>query len=193
MANQTHHGGFTLIEAMVALSITAMAGAVLLLCTQGVLQTTNDCVDQTIAQGMAMQLIDEVMGARYSPDSDPYPTTLAPTVYERAGSGRERFNDTGDWHGLVVSPPQDYFGRPLGQGDGAGYVRHSALQASPTTFANWRQNVRVYYVNENNPRNEHPNPTNYRAVEVTIERVEPDGDIRPLARVRRVFCYVPMP
>jgi hypothetical protein len=42
-----------------------MAGAVLLLATEGVLKTTNDAVAQTIAQGMAAQLIDEVLGARY--------------------------------------------------------------------------------------------------------------------------------
>jgi hypothetical protein len=30
-------------------------------------------------------------------------------------------------------------------------------------------------------------------VEVTIERIEPNGSIRPLATLRRVYCYVPIP
>ena len=32
-----------------------------------------------------------------------------------------------------------------------------------------------------------------RAVEVTIERTEPNGAVRPLAVMRRVYCYVPIP
>jgi hypothetical protein len=187
-----NRSAFTLVEAMVALSLTALAGAVLLLVTQGLLATTNDCVDQTIAQGLATQLIDEVMGARYCPVGDPYAKPLAPTTYERGGVGRERFSDTGDWNGWLAAPPQDAFGLPLGQGDGQGNLRHPALRSNAAKFANWRQKVRVYYVNENNPSNEHPNATDYRAVEVTIERVEPNGAVRPLTTMRRVFCYVPM-
>jgi hypothetical protein len=133
------------------------------------------------------------MGARYSPAGDPYQNPLGPNAYEAAGHGRERFSDTGDWNNLVVSPPQDIHGQLLGQGDTSGGLRHPALCDNPTKFSNWRQKVRVYYVNENNPQNAKPNPTDYRAVEVTIERTEPNGSIRTLAKVRRVFCYVPIP
>ena len=187
--------GFSLIEAMVALSITAMAGSVLLLATEGVLKTTNDAVDQTIAQGMASQLIDEVLGARYCAATDPYETSLSRSAYEGAGTGRERYNDTDDWNDYTAAPPQDLYGRTLGQGDSNGYLRHPSLAATTTEFQNWRQTVDVYYVNPADPteRRADNNPSDYRAVEVTIERTEPNGSLRPLAKMRRVYCYVPIP
>ncbi len=192
---------FSLIEAMVALSITAMAGAVLLLTTEGVLKTTNDAVAQTIAQGMAAQLIDEVLGARYAAGTDPHETSLSASNHERNGAGRERFNDTDDYNGHASSPPTDTWGIPLGQGagdtnnDGVGELRHPALRSPGDDFRGWNQKIEVYYVDPANPsiRRSNTQPTDYRAVEVTIERVEPNGAIRPLAKMRRVFCYVPIP
>ncbi len=193
-----HHrkrSAFSLIEAMVALSITAMAGSVLLLATEGVLKTTNDAVDQTIAQGMASQLIDEVLGARYCAAENPYETSLAASAYERSGSGRERYNDTDDWNGYTAAPPKDLWGQTLGQGDNSGNLRHPLLRSSTTEFQKWRQTVDVYYVSAADPttRRNDNQPSDYRAVEVTIERTEPNGSRRPLAKMRRVFCYVPIP
>jgi type II secretory pathway pseudopilin PulG len=192
---RSRRSAFSLIEAMVALSITAMAGAVLLLATEGVLKTTNDAVAQTIAQGMAAQLLDEVLGARYCAADDPYETTFARTAYENAGAGRERFDDTGDYHGFSTSPPEDMWGHTLGKGDEGTSRRHPLLQAPGNDFADWRQKIEVYYVDPADPTVRRPNssPSDYRAVEVTIERTEPNGAIRPLATMRRVFCYVPIP
>lgn len=187
---------FSLIEAMVALSITSMAGAVLLLATEGVLKTTNDSVAQTIAQGMALQLIDEVLGNRYcAPGASPYDSNLTPSAWEKAGQGRERYNDTDDFNKYKASPPVDPYGVELGQGDDAGGNRHPAMRSPGHDFATWRQRVEVYYVDQNNPTVRLPanQPTDYRAVEVTIERREPNGGVRPLAKIRRVFCYVPIP
>jgi type II secretory pathway pseudopilin PulG len=188
--------GFSLIEAIVALSITAMAGAVLLLATEGVLKTTNDAVAQTIAQGMAAQLIDEVLGARYNePDVSPYQTSLGPNSAELAGNGRERFNDSDDYHNFLAQPPIDCWGKAVGTGNDAGGLRHPAFAPPGDDFANWRQRIEVFYVNAADPsiRLTGSNTSDYRAVEVTIERIEPNGSIRPLAKQRRVFCYVPIP
>jgi type II secretory pathway pseudopilin PulG len=195
LLHQTRRTAFSLIEAMVALSITAMAGAVLLLATQGVVETTNDAIAQTIAQGMAAQLIDEVLGARYCHASDPYETTLGPTAAERVGSRRDRFNDSDDFHDYTARPPQDTWGKSLGQGDWNGSLRHPALRSPGDPFNQWRQKVEVYYVDPSDPtvRKASGQWSDYRAVEVTIERVETDGAIRPLAKLRRVYCYVPIP
>ena len=187
---------FSLIEAMVALSITSMAGAVLLLTTEGVLKTTNDSVAQTIAQGMALQLIDEVLGNRYcAVGATPYDSSLVPSAWEKAGQGRERYNDTDDFNKYSASPPVDPFGILLGQGDDLGGLRHAAMRSPGHDFSNWRQRVDVYYVDQDNPTVRLPvnQPTDFRAVEVTIERDEPNGSVRPLANIRRVFCYVPIP
>mgnify|MGYP003343051482 CR=1 FL=1 len=55
-----HRLGFSLIEALIALSITSIAGAVLLLSVQSSLDTTIEAVDKTIADGIAQQTIDEM-------------------------------------------------------------------------------------------------------------------------------------
>lgn len=77
--------GFTLIEATVALTITAVAASALLLGVTSSLHTTSDCLEQTIAAGMAQQVLDEVVGAnriedynalRRQPSVDPnFPVT----------------------------------------------------------------------------------------------------------------------
>lgn len=187
---------FSLVEAMVALSITAMAGAVLLLATEGVLKTTNDAVAQTIAQGMAAQLIDEVLGARYHDPASTYDeTSLTANTYEKNGLGRERYNDTDDYNGVLTRPPKDSYGIVLGKGDDIGGYRHPAFQSPGQDFSTWRQKIEIYYVDPANPKVRRLNsqPTDYRAVEVTIERIETNGSVRPLAKLRRVFCYVPIP
>lgn len=195
LRNHRRLHAFSLIEAMVALSITAMAGAVLLLATEGVLKSTNDAVAQTVAQGMAAQLIDEVLGARYCAATNPYETSLSASAWELAGSGRERFNDTDDYNNYTATPPKDLWGVTLGQGDDAGGLRHPSLRNSSSEFQKWRQRIEVYYVNPSDPTQRLPNssPTDFRAVEVTIERFEPNGSVRPLAKLRRVYCYVPIP
>lgn len=183
------------MEAMVSLSVVAMAGAVMLLAIEGVLTTTNDAVDQTIAAGMATQMIDEVLGCRYSDTSNAWETTLGPSHSERRGHKRDRFDDTDDYNGYVTSPPCDPYGRRLGESDNLGNKRPTALHNSKTEFENWRQTVDVYYVAESDPSMRLPDhqPSDYRAVEVTIERIEPNGAVRPLAKVRRVYCHVPIP
>lgn len=191
----TTRSAFTLIEAMVALSITAMAGAVLLLATEGLLDTTNDAVDRTIAQGLAAQLVDEVLGSRYCAADDPYETSMSGSSWERSGQGRERFNDTDDYNGFTAAPPEDVYGNLLAQGDANGNLRHPALRGSTTEFQKWNQKIEVYYVDPSDPTVRRPNsqPSDYRAVEVTIQRIEPGGAARPVASMRRVFCYVPIP
>jgi hypothetical protein len=161
-----------------------------------VVKTTNDAVAQTIAQGMAAQIIDEVLGARYcAVESSPYDSALGPSNAEQSGKGRELFDDTDDYNDYTAQPPEDPSGQTLGLGDGVGNLRHPAFRISGDKFANWRQRIDVYYVNPSDPtvRRTDNQGTDYRAVEVTIERIEPNGSIRPLATLRRVYCYVPIP
>src|SRR5438128_946766 len=82
---------FTLVEAVVSTSITAVAGAALLLGVSSALDTTNNVMDQAIAQGIADQLADEIAGKRYAAaGAGPYETNLGPSAYEAAGVNRER-------------------------------------------------------------------------------------------------------
>jgi len=86
----TRRSAFTLIEAMIALSITSLAGAVLLLSVQSSLDTTIEAVDRTIADGVAQQTMDEVLTKRWVGAGDsPLTTILGPLTSElSAGNGR---------------------------------------------------------------------------------------------------------
>src|SRR5207249_7453023 len=80
--------GFSLIEALIALTITSMAGAVLLLGVQSSLDTTLEAVERTIADGVAQQTMDEVLTKRYVGAGDnPLGTTFGPLATELLGAG----------------------------------------------------------------------------------------------------------
>ncbi|MHB1036971.1 MAG: type IV pilus modification PilV family protein [Pirellulales bacterium] len=57
---------FTLVEALVAISIAAVAGSAVLLGLNNSLQTTNSALEQTIAAGLAQQALDEISGAAFA-------------------------------------------------------------------------------------------------------------------------------
>lgn len=196
VAPRSPNRGFTLTEALVAISLVAMAGAALLLSTQGALSTSEEALDETIAQGVAEQLVDEVLGAAYcAAGANPRDTYLGPNAWETQGRGRERYSDIDDFHGFRAAPPEDRWGSPLGRGNGAGGARHANFALRSGYFSRWRQEIDVYYVSEANPSVRlGPGQTSYvRAVEVRILRDDGQGRRRPLATVRRVIAYVPPP
>jgi len=192
---QSSRGGFTLVEALTAITLTTMAAGAVLLGSYSAVQTTEVSVEQTIAMGMAEQVVDEVLGTRYhAVGAGAYQTPLGPNSVEMAGNGRSLFNDTDDYHGFQEMPPEDRFGMRLGQGDGAGGLRHPNFMAPPFQLANWEQEIDVYYVDENDTsvRLSGSQTSNFRAVDVRIHFVK-NGSRRTLARVRRVFAYLPPP
>jgi hypothetical protein len=106
------------------------------------------------------------------------------------GVGRERYDDIDDFCAVSATPPRDSYNVLLGTENGAGGQRHPNFAASTGLYANWRQAVEVYYVNNTNlsQRLAAGQTSNYRAVEVKIL-----DDTRELARLRRVIAYVPEP
>ena len=186
--------GFTLFESLIAISLTAFAGSVMLLATQGTLHTADDNVDEMIANGVAKQLLDELLSQPYmEPGQSPYEATLGPTAWEIAGQGRERFNDTDDYHNYQ-SALTGLWGQPLGHEDGTGGLRPRQLRIHSQYFRRWTAQISVYYVDENDhSKRLAAGTSNYRAAEVTVIRTNPDGGLRPLASLRRVYAYVPPP
>jgi prepilin-type N-terminal cleavage/methylation domain-containing protein len=186
--------GFTLIEALVATTVLAMCGAAVLLGMSVSLQTTTASVEETLALGLAAQLMDEIAGARYH-DSGGSPTglPLGPTAAETAAAGRQLFDSIDDYHGYSSKPPVDIWGVPLGADDGASGPRHALLQLPSAHLARWRQSVSVSYVAIANPSVDLPSgvTSDYRAVQVAIYYDDPETGERELARLRRVFANVP--
>jgi type II secretory pathway pseudopilin PulG len=187
--------GFSIVEAIVALSITALAGAVLLLAVESTVQSTTDSVQRTIADGLAQQLLDEALTKCFVlPGGDPLSNTLGPNSYELSGFGRERYNDADDYHQFSALPAEGIYGQQVGAGDDAGGLRHANFRAPSGYFDNWRQRVEVYFVDANDHRIKLSGSTSYyRAIEVHIEVQDGDGTYRTLATRKRIMAYVPPP
>jgi type II secretory pathway pseudopilin PulG len=185
---------FTLIEALIALSITSLAGAVLLLSVQSSLDTTIEAVDRTIADGVAQQTLDEILTKRYVGQGDSsLLTTLGAATSELLGLGTSLFDDTDDYNGYVAQPLKGIFGEVLGSGDDNGNLRLENFRVRSDYFRDWRVRVDVYYVDPNDHTVTSAAATNYRAIEVHVDLVRPGGGAVPLATRKRVIAYVPPP
>lgn len=183
--SRRHHGrAFTLVEATVAMAILAMAGAAVLLGIDTSLQTTNDCLERTIAAGIARQLLDEVLGAGYGKGvSGNAPATGA----------RHSFTTMADYNGYRAQPPVDPWGVALGQDGGGPRTRHANFCAPASMMREWRQEIDVYDVSEADFSRSQPlSPgSDYRAIEVRIVRIDSSRGNRVLASLRQVVAYVP--
>ncbi len=192
--------GFSLVEALVALTITAVAGSALLLGIDTSLDTTNEALEQTIAIGMAQQLMDEVLGARYTADMDGdalpnYQSDFYDPDSVRFAITRDRefFEDIDDYNEYTNQPPQDMYGVDLGSDDGEGRLRHPNFRAPDERFSRWRRQIQVYYVSSTDL--ETPlaagQTSDYRAVEVRVLYNDPARGWRELTRLQQVIAYVP--
>lgn len=199
-----HSTAFTLVEALVAMTILSVAGGAILLGVDSAVQTTNDCLERTIAGGMARQLLDEVLGARYSDYVESggvtldtaHASQLGPTATKSATNTRELFTSIGDYHGFRAQPPVDAWGVALGQDGGELRTRHPNFRAPTSMIRQWRQEIDVYYVSgtDLSPASPQGQTSDYRAVEVRIVRVDAQRGNRVLASLRQVVAYVsPLP
>lgn len=183
--------GFTLVEAMAALTIISVAASALLLGISSTLESTTSAVEQAIAHGIAQQLLDEIAAAQYrEPGSGPY-GALGPGGSERNGADRTAFDDIDDYHGLRTQPPTDRFGIPLGEDNGAGGRRPERQRVASAYFSRWRQEVDVYYVNESNFSLPAAGASDYKAVHVRIVREDPVRGRQQLVHLTRIFSNVP--
>ena len=177
-----------------ALSVTALAGAVLLLSVESSLQTTTEAVERTIADGIAQQTLNEILSKRYVEAGESGDGTgsgaLGPTLWESGGNGMERFNDIDDYAGYSASPLKGVYGEAPGTGDDQGNQRLANFRFRSDYFQNWRQRVEVYYVDPNNPSASSATATAYRAIEVHVEFIDSRGAVHPLASRKRVVAYI---
>ncbi len=187
---------FSLMEALMAISLMALAGGAIMLALASSAQTTQVTLETSIARGIAAQLLDEVLGQRYAAvGAGPYTYPLGPGAWELSGEGRERYDDTGDYHTFTAQPVTNILGQELGQGSDGGFSRHPNFRLPSGYFSAWREEIEVYYVDaEDHSLRLDPGATSdYRAVEVRILRDHPDGTPQDLARLRRVYAHVPAP
>lgn len=195
LLKQRRRSAFTLVEALVSMTIAALASGALYLGLTASINTARYALEQTIATGIAEQIMDEVMGGIYVVyGGDPYQSYLGPNAYETSGTHRERYNDIDDYNAVVAAPPKDMYGITLGNDDGTGGMRHPSFRANSSFLANWREEIDVYYVSEADTTQKVTTApySNLRAVEVRIYAVE-GGVKRLITQIRRIHGYIPPP
>lgn len=195
-ARRVARSGFTMAEAVIALSVTALAGAALLASISSSALGLQDTLERTIAHGMAQQLLDDVAGMRYMAAGDnPRTTSMSHNSWEAAGPGWSRYNDIDDFHQVRVASATDRFGVALGTGDGSGGTRHESFRVPAGYFSAWRQEVDVRYVSDADVSTVLTgNNTSWRRqIQVRIYVNRPNGTRVLLAQAQRVVAYVPSP
>jgi hypothetical protein len=177
------------------MTITAIAGSVLLLGVEASLRTTDEAMEEMVAIGIAQQLMDETLGMRYMEAGEDPEGTLGAASAEAAGNGRELFDDTDDFEEFSAQPVQDTWGVTLGTGDGSGGTRHEKFQISRNKLSGWRELISVYYVDESDPqvRLTAGETSKMRCIDIQIFRQNADNTEREVARLKRVYAYVPPP
>jgi type II secretory pathway pseudopilin PulG len=186
--------GFSLVEALVALAITAVAGAALLVSLNSNILLTEHTENRVIAQGMARQLMDEVLGTRYMAlGASQYQYPFTPSSWELQTGTRERFDDVDDFDGWTTMPPVDEFNVPLGTQNGSGGQRKTAFRAPAGRFQHWQQKITVSYANPTDLGQSlsGSSTSDYRAIEVSILYDDAQHGLVELAKIRRIVSYVP--
>jgi hypothetical protein len=170
-----------LVEAVIAISLAAMAGSALLVGVSASVKVTDDGMREMIALGMAQQLMDEAVGNLWGGS-----TTSAP---------RTNFNQIDDFANYQAMPPVDAYGVALGKDNGQGGLRHTSFQAASGLLDRFQQQVFVYPVDESNPSTQLStgSSSECHAVEVRIIYNDPLHGARELARLRRVIAHVAPP
>ena len=173
-------GGITLVETVIAISLTTFAAGALLTSLTSTIQVGTDSFHTAIANGMADQLMDEIASVRF-----PSANTTA------TGVGRTGFDDIDDYNGYSVSPPQARSGAVIGTEDGTG-TRPAAFRPDPRLYSRYRQQVTVERITESSGTSWNTVTTDspLRRVTVTISYTNAQGTTTSLARQIRVFSNV---
>ena len=188
--------GFSLVEAVVAMSIVAIASSVLLLGVEATISSVEEQEEITIADGMARQMLDEIQGQSWVDPalrSQPYQTSLSASADERVGPGRSKYDDTDDYNEYSASPPQRIDGKTLATCDSSGDTLPASFRPRSSLLQKWRVTVEVAYLSETDHSLQVPDnqPTNYRTLICRVFRQNLDGTWRQVVQRERVISYIP--
>lgn len=183
---------FTLIETLIAIGLMAVVIGAVTLSLVTSLRTAQENEDLAVAEGLAMDLMDEILNRRYCElGVTPYDVYLRPGSVEVAPGTRQLFDDIDDYNGWVEEPPKDRWGNLLGRENGTGGLRPSVAWAPDLT--GFRREVTVSYVSPQDFKTSLPfgTVTDFRKIVVTVSRRYSNNVVRPLITITRVVAYVP--
>ena len=187
-ATTTHRRGFTLVESLIAVSLTTLACGALLTTIGSTVQISTDSTYTVIAQGMADQLMDEMASVKF-----PHTTDVLTMV---SGTVRAIFNNLDDYNGWNASPPQTRDGMTLGTErmmmGNSSVQRPTDFQADPRFVSRFRQQVTVEKIAEDTGGAwiVVTSVTPLRRVTVTISYTDARNQTKVLAVQTRVFSDV---
>ena len=176
--------GITLVETILAVSLSTFAAGALLTALSSSVQVSTDCLHTVIANGLADQLMDEIAAVKFPPGTN------------GTGSGRSGFDDLDDYDGYTASPPQARNGLLIGtEGtltSGVSAARPQSFQPDPRMLSRYRQQVTVEKLAEitGNQWVVVSQSTTLRRVTVTISYTNAQGATSSLAVQTRVFSNV---
>lgn len=180
--------GFSMVEAMIAVTITTVAGGALLASLGGAVRSSTEAMQSAVARGLAEQLMEEIAASRFPSDTNPTPV----------GAARTGFDDIDDFAGWSARPPVDRLGSTLGQdgrdSSGLPATRPEGLQPDADFVSCFTREVLVERVEPDtgsgwNVVSQH---TNFRRVMVRVSYTDARSQTRTLAELTRIFSYVPV-
>jgi hypothetical protein len=184
--------GITLIETLIAVSLTTLAGSALLTSIASTVQISTDSMYTVIAQGLADQLMDEISSVKF-------PRTIGGTgsgFMSSGGQGRTGFDDLDKYNGWNASPPQTRDGLPIGtermMAGSSNMARPSSFQPDPRFLSRFRQQVSIEKIAEVSGGTwvVVTSETSLRRVTVTISYTDARNQMKVLAVQTRVFSDV---
>tara|TARA_R110002111_G_scaffold255157_1_gene321265 strand:+ start:55134 stop:55733 length:600 start_codon:yes stop_codon:yes gene_type:complete len=183
--------GITLIESLVSVTITAIAGTALFSAIGASLGASYSTLNKTIGTGLAEQMLDELAAVRFPTASDTRPAY---------NSTREYYDDLDDYKNWSASPPVNKNGVALGKETVTvlGYypISRPSLIVPDTEFLNrLTREVTVERITPNNSAGwiVTTDNTDYRRVTVKIKlAMNSDSPSHEITEATRIFSYVPL-
>ena len=207
--------GFSMVEALTAVSVTAIAGAALLTSIGATVRSSTDSAHAAVARGLADQLMDEIAASRFpeSATAARFPVPVAApmgTIGAMPLSGipvsvsrlsRQTFDDIDDYDGWKCKGPVDRQGRRIGT-EGAliqqderewHYPRPSSMRPEEQFLQSFTREVQVERIRPDagSGWTVVSQPTDYQRVTVRVKYTDAQSNTTTLAEISRIFSYVP--
>ena len=182
---QNHRRGFSMVESLMAVAITAIAGAALLTSISAAVRSSTDSTHAVVARGLAVRLMDEIAASEFPPDTNTTPSRWT----------RSEFNDIDDYNNWSSRPPITKTGQWLGA---EGETTFGFSFRSPQLRPDWQflyRFTREVQVERVAPAGTNgwtviSGSTNFRRVFVRVKYTDGLNNTVTLAENSRIFSHV---
>lgn len=185
--------GLTLVESLVSVTITTIAGVALFSAIGASLGASYSVLNQNIGTGLADQMLEELAAVRFPTSDDTRPSYAAT---------RKDFDDLDDYDNWSASPPVNKSGYPLGKEpltilERYLITRPSLLEPDNSFLSRLTREVNVERIKPDNSSGwlVTTDDTDFRRITVTIKlAMTTDANSRShtISEATRIFSYVPL-